>query len=304
VSPVSELRRLIVNWPFGTRRLVKSHKRVFVPSEHRRVLVQRVRSWSLAGLLGSAALFQPGAVAEPVAVRHMEGTVHGFLVLRTVEGKALAAGDLTQVVQGDRLVSRLISYQVIAAHFLPVRRPSSIPETPDDDSVVLSEIAHIVARKTDGPRGHDPLPLDERDRFENLILLCEEHHHVVDSQPQFYSVARLTQFKHDHEDHIARTLERSKALVSPVRQQIKETLHSTLLPVERMPHYVYGVPVSFREGQEKQIGERISRPTGTRVMTPFFLREGKLYTLQNLRNPDGPFRACVSDPQKVTRAES
>jgi hypothetical protein len=208
VSPVSELRRLIVNWPFGTRRLVKSHKRVFVPSEHRRVLVQRVRSWSLAGMLGSAALFQPGAVAEPVAVRHMEGTVHGFLVLRTVEGKALAAGDLTQVVQGDRLVSRLISYQVIAAHFLPVRRPSSIPETPDDDSVVLSEIAHIVARKTDGPRGHDPLPLDERDRFENLILPCEEHHHVVDSQPQFYSVARLTQFKHDHEDHIARTVQK------------------------------------------------------------------------------------------------
>jgi hypothetical protein len=71
-----------------------------------------------------------------------------------------------------------------------------------------------------------------------------------------------------------------------------------------MPHYVYGVPVSFREGQEKQIGELIHRPIGTRVMTPFLLREGKLYAFQNLRDPDGPFRACVSDPKKVTRAES
>jgi hypothetical protein len=37
----------------------------------------------------------------------MEGTVHGFLVLRTQQGKALAAGDLIQVVRGDRLISQL-----------------------------------------------------------------------------------------------------------------------------------------------------------------------------------------------------
>ncbi len=41
-------------------------------------------------------------------MRHTEGTVHGFLVLRTMEGKTLATGDLIQVVQGDRLVSSLI----------------------------------------------------------------------------------------------------------------------------------------------------------------------------------------------------
>lgn len=62
----------------------------------------RARSCSLAGLLVSVTLH-----AEPVAVRHMEGTVHGYLVLRSMEGKALAAGDLTQIVQGSRLVSRL-----------------------------------------------------------------------------------------------------------------------------------------------------------------------------------------------------
>ena len=72
-------------------------------------LAQRVRSWSLTVLLISAALSQPCALlAEPVAVRHMEGTVRGFLVLRTREGKTLASGDLSQVVQGDRLVSHLV----------------------------------------------------------------------------------------------------------------------------------------------------------------------------------------------------
>jgi hypothetical protein len=44
---------------------------------------------------------------EPVAVRHREGLVHGFLVLRTLEGKVLAEGDLTQHVSGDRVTARL-----------------------------------------------------------------------------------------------------------------------------------------------------------------------------------------------------
>ncbi|HWR54465.1 MAG TPA: hypothetical protein VN428_25380 [Bryobacteraceae bacterium] len=46
--------------------------------------------------------------AEPVAVRYREGTLHGFLALRTLDDKILAAGDLTQTVRGNRVVSRLV----------------------------------------------------------------------------------------------------------------------------------------------------------------------------------------------------
>jgi hypothetical protein len=71
--------------------------------------VQHVRSRSLMGLLVSIALLQPDALpAEPVAVRHKEGTVRGFLVLRNTGGITLAAGDLSQIVQGDRLESHLV----------------------------------------------------------------------------------------------------------------------------------------------------------------------------------------------------
>jgi hypothetical protein len=38
----------------------------------------------------------------------MEGTVHGFLALRSKEGRVLAVGDLFQVVRGDRVTSRLL----------------------------------------------------------------------------------------------------------------------------------------------------------------------------------------------------
>jgi hypothetical protein len=46
--------------------------------------------------------------AEPVAVRYPEGVTHGFLVLRTLQGKDVADGDLTQFVRGDRVTRRLV----------------------------------------------------------------------------------------------------------------------------------------------------------------------------------------------------
>jgi hypothetical protein len=46
--------------------------------------------------------------AEPVAVRHREGTLHGFLLVRTLEGTAIATGDLIQVPHGDRINSRIV----------------------------------------------------------------------------------------------------------------------------------------------------------------------------------------------------
>jgi hypothetical protein len=47
------------------------------------------------------------ALAEPVRVHHPEGTVHGFLSLTTADGKVLAAGDLLEIVRGDRVTSHL-----------------------------------------------------------------------------------------------------------------------------------------------------------------------------------------------------
>lgn len=66
----------------------------------------RLRCWSLIAVLVCA--LQSCALAEPVPVRHVEGTEHGFLALRTKEGRVLAVGDLFQVVRGDRVTSRLL----------------------------------------------------------------------------------------------------------------------------------------------------------------------------------------------------
>jgi hypothetical protein len=62
--------------------------------------------WSLTAALAGG--LQPRAVAESIPVRHIEGTLHGFLALRAQDGRVVAGGDLFQIVHGDRVTSRLL----------------------------------------------------------------------------------------------------------------------------------------------------------------------------------------------------
>src|ERR1700730_4092731 len=59
--------------------------------------------------LGSllTSLLQTTASAETVGVRYPEGVAHGYLVLRTLDGKPIADGDSTQVARGERVTHRM-----------------------------------------------------------------------------------------------------------------------------------------------------------------------------------------------------
>src|SRR5213596_4028569 len=60
-------------------------------------------------LLACVAMLQPNALfAEMIPVRHTEGLIHGFLLVLTLEGKALADGQMTQDARGDRVTNHLI----------------------------------------------------------------------------------------------------------------------------------------------------------------------------------------------------
>ena len=43
-----------------------------------------------------------------VAVQYKEGAIHGFLVLSTLQGNAIAQGDMTQIAHGDRITNHLL----------------------------------------------------------------------------------------------------------------------------------------------------------------------------------------------------
>lgn len=67
--------------------------------------------------------------------------------------------------------------------------------------VKLSNIAHIVARSKGGPRGDDPLPIAERNKASNLMLLCTKCHAVIDKVDEFPKEL-LTRYKNEHEARI------------------------------------------------------------------------------------------------------
>ena len=63
----------------------------------------------LIGLLASVALLYPRvALYAQTPVKYREASLHGFLILRTPNGDAIADGDLTQVVRGDRVTAHLV----------------------------------------------------------------------------------------------------------------------------------------------------------------------------------------------------
>jgi hypothetical protein len=79
------------------------------------------------------------------------------------------------------------------------------------DNLTLSEtncsdIAHIVAAKPGGTRGKDSLPVDERSKIENLMLVCKKHHKLIDDQKYAKKYPRelLMKFKREHENRIHR----------------------------------------------------------------------------------------------------
>ena len=59
-------------------------------------------------VLVMALVWPSPLAADPVAVRFVEGAVHGFLMLRTINGVLLAHGDLLQVNRGGKVESRMI----------------------------------------------------------------------------------------------------------------------------------------------------------------------------------------------------
>src|ERR1700730_12169165 len=46
-------------------------------------------------------------IADQVPVRHVEGRIHGFLVLRDLDDKILASGSLIQLANGNRVTTEL-----------------------------------------------------------------------------------------------------------------------------------------------------------------------------------------------------
>lgn len=102
------------------------------------------------------------------------------------------------------------------------------PATDYDRAATLGEIAHIVAEKPGpkAPRGTSPLTHEQRNQYENLVLMCNVHHELIDSQPNTWTVELLHQIKAEHE--------------AWVQEQLDPEAPSSPTPVASVPLEVLG----------------------------------------------------------------
>lgn len=66
-------------------------------------------------------------------------------------------------------------------------------------TAVVAQEAHIVGEKEEGPRGESLLTWAQRDAYPNRMLLCLQHHKIVDDAPDYWTVNRLLTMKATHE---------------------------------------------------------------------------------------------------------
>lgn len=76
----------------------------------------------------------------------------------------------------------------------------------DVDGSILGEEAHIISQSEDGPRGENLIESSRINLYDNLILLCPNHHKLVDKQPSKYTVDVLHEMKKAHESWVDHNL--------------------------------------------------------------------------------------------------
>jgi hypothetical protein len=67
---------------------------------------------------------------------------------------------------------------------------------------VIGEEAHIKGEKPTSPRYDPDQSPEERDSYDNYILLCPNHHVEIDGDKETWTVERLHQIKRNHERQI------------------------------------------------------------------------------------------------------
>jgi hypothetical protein len=85
----------------------------------------------------------------------------------------------------------------------------------EDRQSIISKICHIEAASKNGPRWNGNMTDDERRDFSNLILLCDEHHTIIDNKVNEtkFPVSLLKKWKTEHEIKILELISGSDVLV-------------------------------------------------------------------------------------------
>jgi len=100
-----------------------------------------------------------------------------------------------------------------------------------NEIILFGEMCHIVGEKNniDSPRGLHIMPLKDRNKYENLILLCCNHHTIIDKDVDYYTIEKLLEIKKIHEDWVDINLESKSDPLEDFYSMIMNSLEKKLM---------------------------------------------------------------------------
>jgi len=177
--------------------------------------------------------------------------------------------------------------------------------TPDGDRETLGEMAHILARSTDGPRGDSTLTSDERNKYKNLILLCPTHHTEIDKNFKDWPAEKLRIIKEKHEAWVSEQLNTGNITIAKIDNA--EFLHNRMsvwrdLSRDHVSIVLSLTPLRVSSGQIDTMDEHVRRAleeanfpgsNGMQIVNNYLTRPTE-FGLVNEEFPDLPKRLGYS----------
>ncbi|CAC9611364.1 hypothetical protein [uncultured Gammaproteobacteria bacterium] len=90
--------------------------------------------------------------------------------------------------------------------------PNCNKEMTNKDNAQDSNICHIEAKNSKGKRYNSNMTDSQRDDYPNLIVLCVQHHDLIDNDADTYVVEVLKEMKQKHEIEITKKLSPLKTI--------------------------------------------------------------------------------------------
>jgi hypothetical protein len=88
------------------------------------------------------------------------------------------------------------------------RKELSVDTFDLENYFTIGDEAHIISEKENGPRSRFKynFPIERIDDYENLILLCKNHHKEIDSDENYFTKEFVTKIKSKHEKWVQESL--------------------------------------------------------------------------------------------------
>jgi hypothetical protein len=137
-----------------------------------------------------------------------------------------------------------------------------------------------VARQAAGARGVSDLTEEQRDEYENLVLLCTAHHKQVDDQPAHYTVAELKAIKLHHERWVRTSLNLLNSKDTSSDSLSRDDGPLIISPVSHSPAHGGGF-VRARRESDGSIVEAVAAHSGHVIKNGKFYGAGLEFTMTN-----------------------